>query len=209
MITKAPDVSRETQDVLASYADMLLQWNTTHNLISKASEPEIWSRHIADSAQIFDLAPSEARSWIDLGSGAGLPGLVCAVLAVGRGRHTEFTLVESNTKKATFLKAASRSLGLEINVENRRIESVDSSAFDVVSARALAPLTLLLGYAERFRGPRTICLFPKGRTVDTELSEAQKHWNFSAEPLPSRTDDSSVILRIQEFENVRASRRDE
>ena len=188
---------------------MLHQWNATHNLISKNSEADIWRRHIQDSAQIFHLANPDARSWIDLGSGAGFPGFVCAILDKGEGRRTAFTLVESNQKKAVFLRAAARTLGLEINVENRRIESVDSAPFDIISARALASLTQLLSYAEQFRGPRTICLFPKGRTVGTELDEAQKRWNFKAESIPSQTDVTSIILRIQEFEHVRAPGRDE
>ena len=200
-------VSRETLDVLASYARLLLQWNATHNLISRSSESEIWRRHIEDSVQIYDLAPDDARSWLDLGSGAGLPAIVAAIMARQAGRDTRFTLVEANRKKAAFLRAASRTLGLEINVRNERIESVNSTPYDVVSARALASLDQLLGYAEKFRSDRTICLFPKGRTVENELLEAQKHWKIKLQTIPSRTDNASVILRIQEYEHVRSPRR--
>lgn len=200
-------VSRETLDVLASYARLLLQWNATHNLISRKSEPDIWRRHIEDSVQIYDLAPEDAASWVDLGSGAGLPAIVAAIMARQAGRDIAFTVVEANQKKAAFLRAASRALQLQLNVLNTRIESVDSAPYDVVSARALAPLDQLLGYAERFRGERTICLFPKGRTAENELIEARNHWKIRLQTIPSRTDDASVILRIQEYEHVRATRR--
>lgn len=194
-------VSRETQDVLASYAQMLLQWNATHNLISKNSEKDLWLRHIEDSIQVYNLAP-DAQTWIDFGSGAGLPGVVAAILAKGQGRETAFTLVESNRKKAIFLRAAARAFDLKINVENHRIESVDSQPYDVISARALASLTQLLAYAERFAEAGAICLFPKGRTVEQELAEAKKDWKIRLQSHPSRTDDASVILRIEEFHHV-------
>lgn len=199
-------VSRETLDVLASYASMLLKWNKTHNLISKRSEPEIWKRHIEDSVQIHSLAP-DARKWLDLGSGAGLPGVVAAIMDKTAGKNAEFTLIESNQKKAAFLRTVSTELGLKINVENKRIESVDSAVYDVVSARALASLDQLLSYADRFRDERTICLFPKGKTVESEIKEAQKRWNFKAQAIPSTTDDTSVVLRIQEYDHVRVPRR--
>jgi len=201
-------VSRETHDVLASYADLLLRWNATHNLISRNSEPEIWRRHIEDSVQLYELAPETAKTWIDLGAGAGLPAIVAAILARGAGREIVFTLVEANQKKAAFLRAVTRELRLQLNVENQRIESVNAAPFDVISARALASLDQLLHYAEQFRGARTICLFPKGRTVELELIEARKNWKIGLQAIPSRTDDSSVILRIQEYEHVRAARRD-
>ncbi len=200
-------VSRETHDVLASYANLLLQWNKTHNLISKKSEPDIWRRHIEDSVQLFELAPETAKSWIDLGSGAGLPGIVAAIVARECSPEMSFTLVESNKKKSTFLQTAARSLDLKIKVENRRIESVASSSFDVVSARALTSLDNLLDYASRFRSDRTICLFPKGQAAEKELIEARKRWKISHRAIPSRTDDTSVILRIQEYDHVRAPRR--
>jgi 16S rRNA (guanine527-N7)-methyltransferase len=201
-------VSRETHDVLASFADMLLQWNSTHNLISKKSEADIWLRHIEDSVQIYELAPDSTKSWLDLGSGAGLPGIVAAILARGAGRSIDFTLVEANRKKATFLRAASRAFHLGLNVENSRIESVVARPYDVISARALASLDQLLVYADRFRSERTICLLPKGRTVEKELNEARKNWKIRSQAIPSRTDESSVILRIQEYEHVHAPRRD-
>jgi len=201
-------VSRETQDVLASYAAMLLQWNATHNLISKNSEPDIWRRHVEDSVQVYELAPESATSWLDLGSGAGFPAIVAAIMARGAGRKIDFTLVEANRKKAAFLRAASRAFHLGLNVENRRIESVDSRPYDVISARALASLDQLMVYADRFRGEHTICLFPKGRTVEKELNEARKNWKIRSQAIPSRTDESSVILRIQEYEHVHAPSRD-
>ncbi len=208
MTPSVPDVSRETLDVLASYAEMLLKWNKTHNLISRQSEADIWTRHIADSVQIYHAAPI-ASTWLDIGSGAGLPGIISAIMAKMEDRRTKFTLIEANQKKAAFLRAVAIDLDLEIKVENQRIESVDSTAFDVISARALASLDQLLFYAERFRGPQTICLFPKGRTVEHEIEEAQKNWNFKAQAIPSKTEDTSIILRIQEFDHVRPSRRNE
>lgn len=199
--TPIEGVSRETLDVLASYARMLLQWNATHNLISRNSEADIWRRHIQDSTQVYALAP-QAKTWIDLGSGAGLPGVVAAILDKGAGRDTAFTLVESNQKKTAFLRAVTRRFGLKINVLDQRIESVDSQPYDVVSARALTSLDQLLLYAQRFVGERTICLFPKGRTIEQEFVEAQKNWNIRAQAFPSRTDDTSVILRIEEYHHV-------
>ncbi|MGF1444673.1 MAG: 16S rRNA (guanine(527)-N(7))-methyltransferase RsmG [Pikeienuella sp.] len=194
-------VSRETLARLTRYAALLEQWGRAINLVSRATLPDLWQRHIADSAQLMALAPACARSWLDLGAGAGLPGLVIAALAAERGSPA-VTLVEADTRKAAFLVTAAREMELSVEVVPRRIEALSlPEPPDILSARALAPLSDLCAMAERLAGPDTVCLFPKGVRADFELTEAGRHWHYHVTKIASRTDGKATILRLTQIRN--------
>lgn len=189
---KLTGVSRETLDRLAKYVELLTSWNRRINLVGRDTIGDVWRRHILDSAQLFPLIPHEARRLVDLGSGAGLPGLVLAIMGV-----PEVHLIESDGRKAVFLQEALRVTGAPAVVHARRIDRVPGFAADVVTARALAPLPELLPISERFLGPRSLCLFLKGRMVDEELTEAAKAWHIRVDRQPSLADPSGCILRLE------------
>jgi 16S rRNA (guanine527-N7)-methyltransferase len=189
-------VSRETLSRLKAYADILKDWNTRHNLVSKGSLTDIWRRHIWDSAQLAPLVPETAKSLADLGSGAGFPGLVLAELLRGR---VAVTLFEATAKKCAFLKAAAERMGLPVTIQNARMEDQPPKPFDVVTARACAPLPVLLRYAQNFMGPNSVCLFLKGQNVGSELTQAHKSWKVKVRQIPSLTDPSGVILKLREL----------
>ncbi|MBI1329033.1 MAG: 16S rRNA (guanine(527)-N(7))-methyltransferase RsmG [Alphaproteobacteria bacterium] len=200
---KATDVSRETLARLKAFAGLLEEWNARHNLVAKSTLPDLWRRHFLDSAQLLPLIPPDAASLADLGSGAGFPGLVLACLLRERpGFRT--ALFEATGKKAAFLTAAAERMGLAVEVRNMRMEDAPAGAFDVVLARACAPLTKLLGYAQKFAGPRTVCLFLKGQNVEVELTEARKSWRIKALRHQSRTSADGAILEIRELRHARA-----
>ncbi|MCA8930663.1 MAG: 16S rRNA (guanine(527)-N(7))-methyltransferase RsmG, partial [Alphaproteobacteria bacterium] len=155
-------VSRETLARLAAFAALLEKWNPAINLISAGTVAQIWTRHFLDSAQVFDLADAKSGLWADLGSGGGFPGLVAAILALEERPGLSFTLVESDRRKAAFLSTAARELGLPVRVMAERIEALPPLGADILTARALAPLPVLLGYAERHLQPGGRALFPKG-----------------------------------------------
>lgn len=192
----ARNVSRETLDRLRAYESLLRKWNPAINLVAKSTLEDMWSRHFLDSTQIYDLAPKNALRWADLGSGGGFPGLVVAILAVGDDRHLAVTLVESDQRKAAFLMAAARELGLKLVVRADRIESLPPLNADVLSARALAPLEQLIGHAERHLSPHGVALFPKGANHAAEMKQALEKWRFSYEASPSATDADAVIYQI-------------
>ena len=186
------DVSRETLARLEAYAELLRRWSATINLVGRDTLPELWRRHILDSAQLLELVPPAAASLIDLGSGAGLPGLVLAILGV-----PGVELVESDARKATFLREAARVTGTPIRLHARRIEAVPPHPADVVTARACAPLDRLLPLAQPFIGARTVCLFPKGARAGQELTAARRAWTMTASLHPSRSDPRGVVLRLE------------
>jgi 16S rRNA (guanine527-N7)-methyltransferase len=185
-------VSRETFPRLAAYVDLLLRWNSRINLIGRGTASDVWRRHILDSAQLLPLLPPGARTLVDLGSGAGFPGLVLAILAVPQAH-----LIDSDQRKCAFLREAARVAGAPVTVHARRIEDVQGFAVDAVTARALAPLGDLLDHAGKFLGPNAICLFLKGRSAAEELTEAAKLWSMRARLLPSVTDEEAAIIRIE------------
>ena len=189
------NVSRETLARLKAYAGLLTDWNARHNLVAKSTLPDLWHRHFWDSAQLLPLIPETARTLADLGSGAGFPGLVLAALRP----VLKLTLLEATTKKCAFLQAAADRMDLKVEIRNARLEDLAPQPYDVVTARALAPLPLLLGYAHRFTGPNTVCLFLKGQNVGLELTEASKYWNMKASQVPSQTDPSAAIVTVREL----------
>jgi 16S rRNA (guanine527-N7)-methyltransferase len=192
------NVSRETVDRLRAYADLLVKWNPRINLVSPDSIPNLWSRHIADSAQLFRFIPQNAPNLLDVGSGAGFPGLVLAIMGV-----TGIHLVESDQRKCAFLREAARVSGVQVTVNAERIEKVPPFEAAVVTARALAPLAKLLDWTAPFRADSTICLFLKGQAVEGELTEARKQWTMGIERQQSLTDPSGTILTLREVRRVR------
>jgi len=218
-LQKDLDVSRETMARLEAYAALLEKWSLAINLVSRSSLPDLWRRHMLDSAQLLDLLPpppeGRPRVILDLGSGAGFPGLVLAILGAG-----EVHLVESDAKKAAFLREAAQITQTEVGIHNLRIADLPIFPIDVLTARALAPLPRLLGLAEPFYpGPseranieankswgsdRTVrrtegpvAIFPKGRTVDRELTDSAEKWMMQAEVIPSRSDPGGQIVRLR------------
>ena len=192
----ATDVSRETLARLKAFVGLLTDWNARHNLVSKTSLDEVWQRHVLDSAQLGPLVPPEAKTLADFGSGAGFPGLVLAVLLQGR---VAVTLFEATRKKAEFLHAAADRLGLTVAVRNERVEEAARAVFDVLTARACAPLPELLEYAQHFASSKTVCLFLKGQNVGVELTEARKSWRMKVREHPSITHPFGVVLEIREL----------
>lgn len=192
-------VSRETLSRLDTLVTELARWQTIKNLVGPATLQEVWTRHIADSLQLLALAPN-ARTWLDLGSGAGFPGLVLAIAGSG----TEVHLVESNSRKCAFIRQVARLTGAPARVHETRLEAVVpdfQGRVDVVSARALAALPQLLAWTQPLLTTGTTGLFPKGREALAELTEARKSWTFQEEMIPSRTDSEARILRITQLES--------
>jgi 16S rRNA (guanine527-N7)-methyltransferase len=196
------NVSRETLARLKAFVDILADWNVRHNLVSAQSLADVWSRHILDSAQLFDLIPEDAVSLVDLGSGAGFPGLILALLLQEKRPAFRVVLYEATRKKCEFLRAAAARTGALVEVRHARIEEAKREPFDVVTARALAPLDKLLGYAHAFQGPKTVNLFLKGQSVGSELTSAHKSWKMTLTQRSSRSDPSGVILVIRELRHV-------
>ncbi|MGR3514726.1 MAG: 16S rRNA (guanine(527)-N(7))-methyltransferase RsmG [Paracoccaceae bacterium] len=194
------DVSRETLERLYSYAQLLEKWTRKINLVAPSTLKEIWSRHFLDSAQLLELVP-QPQHWVDLGSGGGFPGAVIAILLADRA-GTEVTLVESDQRKASFLRTVNRELGLSFKVIAKRIEDVPPLQADVLSARALAPLAQLLVYAERHLCSDGRALFPKGASGQSEITQALECWRFDCRTYPSITDARSTILSVGEVSRV-------
>jgi 16S rRNA (guanine527-N7)-methyltransferase len=189
-------VSRETWERLDRFVALLLKWQKTTNLVAPSTLPNLWTRHVADSLQLIPLAPT-ARRWIDLGAGGGFPGLVIACALTPTG---QVHLVESNQKKAGFLREAARALSLPAIVHAQRIEDVVAGAtdsFDVVTARALAPLDKLIGYAIPLLKNGAVGLFPKGQDIGVELTQASKSWSIQAELIPSITDPNGRVVIVR------------
>jgi 16S rRNA (guanine527-N7)-methyltransferase len=247
------DVSRETLERLEAYERLLRQWQKAVNLVAPSTLDHIWQRHFADSAQILPLAPTGARAWLDLGSGAGFPGLVVGILiadpaSAGRmgvvpspslvvpsplaggdnsaritptpnpfpqggggpvaqddAGRPHVTLIESNTRKAAFLREVVRQTGIAdrigVDILSTRIESAATQVTvrpDVVSARALAPLDQLIGLAAPLFAPHTVGVFMKGREAASELETARKSWNLNVELVPSRTEPQGHIVLVRQ-----------
>ncbi|MGA9580353.1 MAG: 16S rRNA (guanine(527)-N(7))-methyltransferase RsmG [Allosphingosinicella sp.] len=190
-VKSALDVPRETLERLEAFETLLRSENERQNLVSKASLERVWERHILDSAQIVRFAPPQARSWLDLGTGAGFPGLMVPLF-----HPADAVLVESRRLRAEFLRTAASTLGIAERVEIlcSRLESVPTRPFDVISARAFAPLPKLLDLAERFSRAGTVWILPKGRNAKSELEAARSSWQGDFRLEPSLTDAEAQIV---------------
>jgi len=184
-------VSRETLNRLTAYVELLGQWNRRINLVSANTMGDVWRRHILDCAQLAKHLPRHARIVVDLGAGAGLPGLVLAAMGV-----PEMHLVECDLRKTAFLREAARIMDVSVTLHPDRIEKLPGFATDAVVARACAPLSQLIDYSEKFLSPQTICLFLKGESAAEELSLARESWSMTAETVASLSDPSGVILKL-------------
>ena len=187
------DVSRETIEKLRAFAALLEKWTKSINLIAPKSVPDIWERHILDSAQLFTLAPENWVSWTDLGSGGGLPAVVISIMDQ---QQRPITLVESDQRKCLFLKTVRRELSLNMTVEHSRIETATLTPSSILTARALAPLADLLAFSESSLSPNGTALFAKGENYKTELDVAQKNWQFDLSLHQSLTNQDARILEI-------------
>ena len=194
-------VSRETAERLDRFVSVLLDWQRRMNLIAPSTQATVWTRHIADSLQLLALGP-QARTWVDLGSGGGFPGLVIGCeLAETAGARVH--LVEGNAKKAAFLREAGRATGAPLVIHAMKINDFltrPPETVDVVTARALAPLPELLGIAYPLLKKGACGLFPKGQDVARELTQAAKYWNIQASLIPSRTDPKARIVVVRGIE---------
>lgn len=195
---KELDVSRETFERLEIYVDLLLKWTKRINLIAPSTTAEIWERHILDSAQCFRVSGAEeALSWLDIGSGGGLPGIVVALMAKEIFPRLKVTLIESDQRKSAFLRTVARETETSIRVVSKRIESAEPERADIISARALADLTALIGYQVRHGGENTTGIYLKGENWRKEVEEARKVWQFGLESFPSQTRSGAAVLRIK------------
>lgn len=195
-------VSQRVAERLDTLVVELGRWQTIKNLVGPSTLQQIWSRHIADSLQLAHLAP-KAKTWLDLGSGAGFPGLVLAILGTEAG--FKVTLVESNARKCAFLRHVARLTAAAATIHAERLEAVMPRMIgktDIVTARALASLEQLLSWSEPLFESRTIALFPKGRDVASELAEARKLWSIDYEILPSQIDPESCIVRVNRAKRI-------
>lgn len=191
------DVSRETLEKLLVYLDLLEKWNPSINLVARSTLADGWDRHIADSAQVL-LQEPVGHDWVDLGSGAGFPGLVCAIISAEISPGRRFTLVEADNRKAQFLRTVSRETNTPITVKAQRIEVVPPLQADVITARAFAPLDRLLESIERHMRPEGVALLLKGRNFQEEIDAALERWSFQTQISRSRTSPEAVVIKINE-----------
>lgn len=191
------DVSRETLQDLEGFASLVAKWTPKINLISKADAGQIWERHIVDSVQLYKFAPENYTKWVDMGSGGGFPGIIMAILGKAEQPNAHFIMIESDVRKATFLRTAVRELNLNAQVLAERIESTPIQNADVVSARALASLSGLMPLISRHISETGIALLHKGQRAGQEIAEAQRNWTFDLEDHASFTDPDARILTLQ------------
>jgi 16S rRNA (guanine527-N7)-methyltransferase len=198
-------VSRETETRLDIYVKVFLLWQSKLNLVASSTLHELWTRHIADSLQLLPLAP-QARVWVDFGSGGGFPGLPVACALAGQP-GAKVHLIESNGKKAAFLREAVRATGVPAVVHQERAEKFGESCVETVhavTARALAPLKILCDQAFPLISRGAVGLFPKGQDIDAELTDAAKYWRLEALKVPSKTSPESSILVIRSLKPLRS-----
>lgn len=201
-LTEVGVVSRETILRLAAYVNELSRWQAVTNLVSTATLHDVWMRHIVDSAQLF-MIERDKKTWLDLGSGGGLPGVILGILLAETGGHIH--LIEANSKKCAFLRHAVRMSGAAATVHNGRIEALInefSGVTDVVTGRAVAALPQLIDWSKDLLRNGTTALFPKGKHVETELTDTFKDWIMEYDLIVSRTDSSARIVRVRSIEEV-------
>lgn len=191
-----PDVSRETIKQLEDYVALVIKWNPVINLVARGDVVDIWDRHIEDSAQIVVLTDIGSL-WVDVGSGGGFPGVVAAILLKTISPLTKVILVESDARKAVFLRQVVLKLDLNCEIQNKRVEAASVKAASIVSVRALAALPKLLELVEHLIEKDTVCLFMKGKTFSQELKLARDTWSFDCDVVQSKTNANGAILVIR------------
>ncbi len=193
-------ISRQTREKLETYEALLKRWQKTINLVAPSTLDEIWHRHFADSAQLWTLRAPNAKTWLDLGSGAGFPGLVLAIMAAETG-GTRHILVESDSRKAAFLREVARETRVAVDILCMRIENAETHAkvgvADCVTARALAPLSRLIEIAAPYFASSTTGMFLKGREVTAEIEKAAQDWQFAFELIPSVTEEDGRVVLLK------------
>ena len=187
----AERVSRETSQRLRQYEALLRKWNATINLVSRERQAEFWTRHFEDSLQLVPLLPSDALTGVDLGSGAGFPGLV---LSIATGLH--FTLIEADHRKAAFLREVAAATRAPVTILAERMERVQMPQVDVLTARALAPLPDLLELGARFLKPDGVALLLKGAQADAEIADAGRIWSMTVDRYPSTTHATGMVIKL-------------
>lgn len=189
----ALNVSRETLDKLQAYADLLEKWQRRINLVSKSTLPDLWVRHMIDSAQIFPHLPKDCKNLVDIGCGAGFPGMVLAIMGI-----EDVHMVDSDARKMAFVREVSRITATPVTIYNCRIDDMNvTEKFDVVTSRALAPLEKLLGFSDMLMKPEGRSIYLKGRKSEEEIIEAQKSWNFEFQSEVSLSDPEGQLLIIE------------
>jgi len=194
----ALQVPQGTREKLTRYEALLKSWSEKFNLVAASTLPHIWTRHFLDSAQLWPLLPPKTRILVDMGSGAGFPGLVLSIMGV-----PEVHLIESTGKKVTFLRTVVDELGLNVTVHQARAEKIRDVEADVVTARALSSMPELLSLAKPFMGKESVALFLKGSKADAELTEAAKYWTFDCCKTPSLSDPTGVVLAVRNLKVLR------
>ena len=191
------NVSRETFELLSRYVNVLTDWQAKMNLVSHNSLEQIWTRHIADSLQLYQHLNTDTKLVCDIGSGAGFPAIVLAIQSMVEQRATKFKLIESITKKTVYLNAVKNELGLKnVEIINARSENLKLGPANTVTARAVAALDKLFSFAYPLTDKHTTLLFPKGKTYQAEIDEALKHWDFYVKVLKNEVEPEGVILKI-------------
>lgn len=194
-------VSRETISDLRLFEALVFKWTKKINLVSAGDSAAIWERHILDSYQVYDLAPKEG-DWLDIGSGGGFPGIVCAILSKAALEKRRVTLVDSDQRKCAFLRTAARELNLNVTVYSERVEEMKSQKAAILSARALDDLDGLLEHASKHLAVGGTCLFPKGARWQDEDEKARRRWSYTVDAVPSMTNPVATILKITEISRV-------
>ncbi len=191
------NVSRETFAILSRYVNILDDWQAKMNLVSPKSMAEVWTRHIADSLQLYQHLNSDTKTVYDIGSGAGFPAIVLAIQSMVEQRDIKFKLIESITKKTVYLNAVKNELNLKnVEIINTRSENLKLAPADVITARAVAALDKLFALALPLVDKHTVLLLLKGKTYQAEIDEALKHWSFYVKVLPNNIEPEGVILQI-------------
>ena len=192
-------VSRETITKLKAYEKTLKEWQNKFKLVSNNSLNDAWNRHFLDSLQLMEYIPDDAKTLLDLGSGAGFPAMVIAIASAQRLPDLKVSLVESVKKKTLYLNAVRDLCGVNVNIVNDRIENIDQQKVDVITSRAMCNLTDLLKYAYRFTTKKTTLIFPKGKSYQVELDNAKKYWHFDCKIKQNKICSEGVILLITDL----------
>jgi 16S rRNA (guanine527-N7)-methyltransferase len=198
------DVSRETIERLEVYSNLLIKWNASINLVSKLTIPDLWNRHIADSAQLLCWDVPIKADWIDIGSGGGLPGIVVAAILKETDPSAKVTMVESDQRKSAFLRVAATTLDLQVGIIAERAETLEPAHANVLSARALMSLDGLLSLGKRHILQDGCLLLLKGRSFQDEIEQARQNWHFDVVERPSITDNEAKMLQIRNIERANA-----